>query len=50
MALYTGLAGLALGVERIEGKIQVVLGRLASIDGAARELDIRRSVARLHYR
>jgi hypothetical protein len=50
LALYIGLAGLAPGLKRIEGKIQVMLDRLASIDGAARELDIRRSVARLHYR
>jgi hypothetical protein len=38
LALYIGLAGLALGIERVEGKVEVMLGRLASVDGAAREL------------
>src|SRR5260370_39232671 len=38
LALYIGLAGLALGIERIEGKIEVMLARLTGIDGAAREL------------
>jgi hypothetical protein len=33
-----GLARLALGVERAEGKLKIVLGRLARIDGATREL------------
>jgi uncharacterized protein YciI len=33
-----GLTGLALGVERVEGKLKIVLARLARIDGAAREL------------
>jgi hypothetical protein len=38
LALYIGLAGLALGIERVEGKLEIVLGRFARIDGAAREL------------
>ena len=33
-----GLARLALGIERVEGKLEIVLGRLARIDRAAREL------------
>src|SRR2546430_1214069 len=33
-----GLAGLALGVERAEGKVEVMLARLAGIDRTAREL------------
>src|SRR5437773_11552425 len=33
-----GLAGLALGVERAEGKAEVMLARLAGIDRTAREL------------
>jgi len=38
LALYIGLAGFALGVERVEGKLEIVLGRFARIDGAAREV------------
>src|SRR5437870_1805254 len=38
LTLYICLAGLALGVERVEGKLKIVLGRLARIDGTAREL------------
>src|SRR6516162_3216905 len=38
LALYICLAGLALGVERVEGKLEIVLGGLARIDGAVREL------------
>src|SRR5262249_8456439 len=38
LTLYIGLAGLALGIERVEGKLKIVLGRFARIDGAAREL------------
>src|SRR6516164_1819319 len=38
LALYICLAGLALGVERVEGQLEIVLGRLTRIDGAAREL------------
>ena len=37
LALDVGLAGLALGIERVEGKVEVMLGRLAGVDGAARE-------------
>ena len=37
LALYVGLAGLTLGIERGEGKVEVMLGRLASINGAAQE-------------
>jgi hypothetical protein len=36
LALDVGLTGLALGVERAEGEIEVMLGRLAGVDGAAR--------------
>ena len=36
LALYICLAGLALGVERVEGKLEIVLGRFARIDGTAR--------------
>ena len=36
LALDIGLTGLALGVERGEGEIEVMLGRLAGVDGAAR--------------
>ena len=35
LALDIGLAGLPLGVERIEGQIQIVFGRLARVDRAA---------------
>src|SRR5262249_22793330 len=38
MRVYICLAGLALGIERVEGKLKIVLGRFARIDGAAREL------------
>ena len=38
LTLYICLTGLALGIERVEGKVEVMLGRLAGIDGAAREL------------
>ena len=38
LTLYIGLTGLALGVERVESKLKIVLGRLARIDGAVREL------------
>jgi hypothetical protein len=30
LTLYICLAGLALGVERVEGKVEVMLGRLTS--------------------
>src|SRR3984893_2531841 len=35
LALDIGLAGLALRIERVEGKIEIMLGRLARVDGAA---------------
>ena len=38
LTLDIGLTGLALGVERIECKIKVMLGRLAGVDGATRKL------------
>ena len=38
LALDISLAGLALGVERVEGEIEIVLGRFARVDGAALRL------------
>ena len=38
LALDIGLTGLALGIERVEGKIKIILCRFARVDGAAREL------------
>ena len=38
LARDIGLTGLALGVQRGEGEIEVMLRRLAGVDGAAREL------------
>jgi hypothetical protein len=38
LTLDIGLTGLALGVERIECKIEVMLGRLAGVDGATGKL------------
>jgi hypothetical protein len=38
LALDIGLARLALGIEGVEGKLKIVLGRLTRIDGAACEL------------
>src|SRR5206468_6498828 len=38
LALDICLTGLALGIERVEGKLEIVLSRLTRIDGAAREL------------
>src|SRR4029453_7229072 len=38
LTLYIGLAGLALGIERAEGKVEVMLARLARIDRTARAL------------
>ena len=38
LALDVGLAGLALRVERVEGEVEVMLGRLAGVDGAALRL------------
>jgi Protein of unknown function (DUF2924) len=35
LALDIGLAGLALGIERIEFEIEIVLGRFAGVDRAA---------------
>ena len=38
LALDIGLTRLALGIERAEGKVEVMLARLAGIDRTAREL------------
>ena len=38
LALYNCLTGPALGIKRAEGKVEVMLARLAGIDRAAREL------------
>jgi hypothetical protein len=38
LTLYICLAGLALGIERVEFQVEVMLGRFAGIDGTAREL------------
>src|SRR6516225_8579864 len=38
LTLYVCLAGLALGIERGKGKVEVVLGGLPGIDGATQEL------------
>src|SRR5271166_5692208 len=35
LALDISLASFALGVERVEGEIEIVLGRFARVDGAA---------------
>jgi len=37
LALYICLAGLALGMERVELKIKIMFGRLSSVDRAAKE-------------
>jgi hypothetical protein len=37
LAADISLAGFALGIERREGKIEVMLGRFAGVDGATRE-------------
>ena len=39
--IYVGLAGLTLGVERVELKIEVMLGRFARVDRAPEELSAR---------
>src|SRR6266542_6699656 len=38
LALDVGLAGLALGVERVELKVEIMLGRLAGVDRATKDL------------
>ena len=38
LALDIGLAGLALGVERVEGEVEIMLGRFAGVDRAAQRL------------
>src|SRR6516164_5019821 len=38
LALDIGLTGFALGVERGEGQIEIMFGRLAGVDGAAQQL------------
>lgn len=35
LALDVGLAGLPLGIERVEGEIEIMLGRFARVDRAA---------------
>ena len=35
LALDIGLAGLALRIERVEGEVEIMLGRLPRLDGAA---------------
>ena len=35
LALDVGLASFPLGVERVEGEIEIMLGRLARVDRAA---------------
>ena len=37
LALDVSLASLALGVERVEFEVEVMLGRFAGIDGAAKD-------------
>ena len=37
LALYISLASLALRIERVEGKVEVMLGRFAGVDGATCE-------------
>ncbi len=44
LALDVGLAGLPLGVERVEFEVEIMLGRLAGVDRAAKDL----SFGRLH--
>src|SRR5450756_1962565 len=38
LALDVGLAGLALGIERVELEVEIMLGRLAGVDRAAKDL------------
>jgi hypothetical protein len=51
LALDIGLAGLALSVERVEREVEVMLGRLASVDGAASNGSVHgaRSTPRLRH-
>src|SRR5262249_54819452 len=44
LALDVGLTGLALGIERVEFEVEIMLGRLAGVDRAAKDL----SFGRLH--
>jgi hypothetical protein len=37
LALDRGLAGLALGIARVEGEIEIALGRFAGVDRAAED-------------
>src|SRR3981189_1837552 len=39
LTLYIGLAGIALGIERVELLFQAMLGGFAGIDGAANRFD-----------
>ena len=38
LALYIGLAGLPLGVERVEFEIEIMLGRFSGVDRATQQL------------
>jgi hypothetical protein len=38
LTLYICLAGLSLGIERVEFEIEVMLGRLPRVDGAPEQL------------
>src|ERR1700693_4972442 len=38
LALDVGLAGLALGIQRVELKVEIMLGGFAGVDGAAENL------------
>src|SRR3989442_16026378 len=38
LALDVGLAGFSLGIERVELEVEVMLGRLAGVDRAAKDL------------
>jgi len=46
LALDVGLTGLPLGVQRVEGQIQIVLGRLARVDRAALAFGSDRALSR----
>ncbi len=38
LALYICLAGLALGIERVEFEVEIMFGRLAGVDRTAKDL------------
>src|ERR1700734_3345703 len=37
LTFYVGLAGLALGIKRIELKIEIMIGRFSGVDSAAQQ-------------